>query len=302
MDINRANMDTFFTDLTTAFTEAYQAGLETRIVDQIAMTMPSTTAIEDHGWLNQIPKMREWIGDRQVKNIESNKLAVSNRKFELTIEVKREDIEDDKVGLYRNLAQYAGQNAAVHPDELCYDALVANGNWADGDAFFKADRTYGSNTIDNITTNALSESEFETAVTNMMGFVGHNDEPLNVMPKILLVGPSNRTTAFDICKNDFRASAASEGVQLQNRNKGLVVPIVSSRLVGTYAANWYLLGEVAGIKGLCYQERKEAELQDQRMDDSSDFVFENDLYQIGARARGEAFLALPHLIYGGVVA
>jgi len=305
MDINRANLEVLFQDFKVAFSEGFNAGVESSILDTIAMVMPSTGSSVLHAWLNQIPRMQEWVGDRIVNNIESDNMTITNRKFEATIEIPREDIEDDQHGLYRPLARYLGQNAAAHPDQLCYDALVANSNWADGSAFFLNNRTYGSNTIDNLSTSALSETEFESAIETMWSYVGHNNEPLNVRPTVLLVGPSQRDTAWDICQNEFRAIVAADAssyVHGRNRNAGLVTPVVSSRLVGTYASNWYLLGEIAGIKGIVYQQRKVAELQDTRMTDDSDFVFENDKYQMGVRSRGESFLSLPHLIFGGVVA
>jgi len=147
----------------------------------------------------------------------------------------------------------------------------------------------------------LSETTFETAYEGMRSYLGHNGRPLNVIPYALLTGPSNRGVASDICQNDFRAllsATAATYVQGQNRNKGLVTPYVSSRLVGADAGKWFLLGEKGGICGPIYQERVRAEFQQSRLSDDSDFVFANDKYQYGARARGRAFLSLPHLIFG----
>lgn len=36
---------------------------------EIATTVPSSTLIEDYGWLGAIPGMREWIGDRVINNL-----------------------------------------------------------------------------------------------------------------------------------------------------------------------------------------------------------------------------------------
>ena len=300
MDINRENLEVLFQDFCVAFTNGFNSGRETTIRDSVAMEVPSTSSSVLHSWLNQIPKIREWLGDRVVNNIESNSFTIANRKFESTIEIPREDIEDDQHGLYRPLATLMGQNAAVHPDELLVDTMVANANWGGDDAAFFSDaRTYGANTIDNLSGTALDASEFETAYANMTSYLGHNSEPLAVIPKFLVFGPSNRTTAFDILENDFRATAASDGVAVMNRNRGLVQPIQSARLVGANSAKWFLLGEQAGLRAPVLQKRKDPEFQASRFRDDSDYVFETDKYQMGTRARYAAFLSLPHLAYFG---
>lgn len=302
MDINRANIEALFQDFKVAYTDGFNAGKERSILDTLAIVVPSMAASVVHAWLNQNPRMREWIGDRLVNNIESNNMTIENKKYENTIEIGRDDIEDDQHGLYRPLATLMGAEAAAHPDQLCVDELIDNNNWlADSAAFFGSSRTYGSATIDNHTTDALTDSNFETAYEAMTSYQGHSGDPLNVTPFALLVGPYNRGTAWDICKNDFRgmiAADASTYIQGKNRNLGLVTPVVSKRLTGASKKYWYLLGEVGGIKGIVYQQRKAAEFQGSRMSDDSDFVFETDKYQMGVRARGKAFLSLPHLLHG----
>ena len=133
----------------------------------------------------------------------------------------------------------------------------------------------------------------------MSSYLGQNDEALMVRPAYLVYGPALRTTAHDIVVNKFRASSSAA---IENRNAGLVAPLEWKRLVGTYANYWFVFGEIGGIKGCAYQERLPAEIQRARMDPNSDWVFETDEFQFGARARGRGFLGLPHLIYAGYVA
>jgi len=231
MDINRANMDSLFREYEVSFTDGFNRGNEATIYRNLAMVVPSVTEATVHAWLNQIPQMREWVGDRVVNNLRSNKLTVLNKKFESTVEMPRESIEDDQYGLYTPLIELMGENAAIFPDKEIVDVMVANGDWGgDDDAFFKADRAYGDNTIANYVTTALAEGTLETAVETIASYKGQNDEPLNVRPYAVVVGPSKRTTVFDLLKNDMRATAATDGVSVQNRNKGIVTPYISSRL------------------------------------------------------------------------
>lgn len=306
MDINRSNMEIFFEDLKVVYTDAFNSHKESAVLDSIAMIVPSTSAVTQHGWLNQIPRMREWVGDRNVNNIESDKLKITNRRYENTVEMPRDDIEDDNHGLYRNLATMIGMEAAIHPDKLVVDELTdgTTTNWVDDVAFFIGSRTYGANVIDNTVTGALSQSTLETAIDQMGSFLGHSDDPLGVMPFALLYGPSNRVNAFNLLKNDFAAQEANGGsatdrTQGQNPNKGIVIPVESKRLVGSQSSDWYLLGEIAGIRGLAYQQRVVAEFQASRLQLDSDFLFNTDKFQFGVRARGAAFLTLPHLIIKG---
>jgi phage major head subunit gpT-like protein len=305
MDTNRTNLDVLFEQMKVGVLDGFDQAVPKRILEQCAMTVPSTTAATLHAWLTQIPSIREWIGDRVVNNIESDDMVIKNKKFEGTIEMPREDIEDDQYGLYKPVAQTLGMRAAEHPDKLIVEQLTTNPVWkADNAAFFGTTRKYGENTISNYVTSALAEGTFNTGITALQSYVGHNGETLGVEPFALLTGPALRTTAFDLCKNDFTArltATAATYVQGQNPNKGLVLPVISNRLVGTYANYWFLLGQVGTIRGAVYQERMKPEVQGARMSLESDYVFENDKFQMGVRSRGAAFLALPHLIYAGYV-
>ena len=296
MDINRANIEDLFYQFKVEFTDAFNAA-RTTVRDEIAMFLPSTSSSTKHAWLNQIPQIREWLGDRFVNNLESDNMTIENKKYESTIELTREEIEDNEHGLYTPLVRLMGQNAAVFSDKLLVDELIGSPTWAaDAAAFFGDSRTYGSSTIDNLVASALSEANFQTAWQQQTSFTGHNGEPLEVTPTTLLVGPSLRQTGFDILQNEFRA--VSNG-PIKNSNVGLASLQVSKRLVGAHAAKWFLFGEVAGIRGAAYQERIAPEFQGQRATPDSDFAFAQDKYQYGTRQRGRAFLTLPHLIIGG---
>jgi len=302
MDINRGNMDAFFEELKVSFTEGFNSGNESSILNDVAMVMPSTGDAVNHAWLNQIPQMREWVGDRVVNNIQSNNMIIVNKLFEGTVEMKRTSLEDDQHGVYSPLVRLMGENAAVFPDSELANELVSDPTWLGDDAtFFGTDRQYGDNTIANQVTTAFTSTTFETAMTTMASYKGQKDEPLNVQPFGLLHGPSLRDTVWDVLQNDMRATATTDGVSVQNRNKGRVTPYQSSRLVGTYASDWFLLGTMGGIKGIIWQDRDHAELQRQRWTADSEYAFVTDKFQVGTRSRGAAFLSLPHLIYGGLV-
>jgi len=107
---------------------------------RVAMDVPSTTKVEEYGWLGKWPKIREWIGERVINNMAVNAFQVRNRKFESTVEVDIDDIEDDNIGMYTPMFSELGAATAAFPDELTWPLLKAGftGLCYDGRPFFDA--------------------------------------------------------------------------------------------------------------------------------------------------------------------
>jgi phage major head subunit gpT-like protein len=129
------------------FKTSFQLGLTstTTLYQQLATVVTSTASEETYGWLGDIPKLRKWIGDRQINSLAAKGYSIRNEKFESTIGVMRDDIEDDKLGLYSPRFQMMGNSAALHPDEITFD-LINNGATTgcyDGQNFFDTDHPVG---------------------------------------------------------------------------------------------------------------------------------------------------------------
>jgi phage major head subunit gpT-like protein len=71
----------------------------------IATIINSNSKSNTYGWLGKFPRLREWIGDRVFEDIKSSSYVIENKKYEATLNVGREDIEDDNLGMYRPLAK-----------------------------------------------------------------------------------------------------------------------------------------------------------------------------------------------------
>ncbi len=108
---------------------------------RVATLIPSTTAGNTYPWLGQFPKLREWVGDRVVKDMKAHAYYLENKLYEGTVSVRRVDIEDDTLGTYTPLVQEQGQAAAKHPDELVYGMLALGHSTLcyDGQNFFDTD-------------------------------------------------------------------------------------------------------------------------------------------------------------------
>lgn len=137
--------------ITSAYLDAIRVGFSTAFkrglgqaktqYASVATTVPSTTRENKYGWLGKLPNMREWIGPRAVQNLAEHDYAISNKPFELTIGVDRDDISDDNLGVYQPLFIEMGESTAAHPDLMVFAALKAGFSTPcyDGQYYFDTD-------------------------------------------------------------------------------------------------------------------------------------------------------------------
>jgi len=139
MDINASTLRGVFTGLSTAFNARFASTVSQYAV--VAMEVNSTTAQNEYPRLDELPGIREWVGDRHVVRLGAQTYVIRNRTFEETVSVPRPAIEDDQIGIYVPVAGQIGQHAAEFPDQLVW-TLFRNGETAlcyDGQYFFDTD-------------------------------------------------------------------------------------------------------------------------------------------------------------------
>ncbi len=219
---NTAALDLVYKGFKSVYTDAYM--LAPSHAQHIAMTVPSVGRDETYSWIGAMPGMREWIGQRQVQNLRTYSFSILNRKFEATVEVRREDIEDDRLGVFKPMFAEMGQNAKRHPDEMLF-GLLRNGFSQvcyDGQFFFDVDHPVEG--ADGVT----------TLVANTDGGAG---------------------------------------------------------------TPWFLLDTSRSIRPMIWQERSGYDFQ-QVTDANDEYVFRNDNYLYGLRARVNAGFGLWQLAWG----
>lgn len=139
MDINRANLDSLFVTVSTAYNGAFKEYKPHW--DKVAMLSKSNSSKSVYPFLGKTTQFREWLGDRVIQNLENHDFEIKNKTWENTVGVRREDIEDDNLGIYAPIFGQLGQDAAAHPDKLIFD-LLADGfdtECYDGQYFFDDD-------------------------------------------------------------------------------------------------------------------------------------------------------------------
>ncbi len=183
MDINAANLLTLSTAISTAFNTSL-IGTETTYM-RVAMEVHSTGKANTYPKLSELPGMREWIGDRVINRLDMSAFTLLNRKFENTIAIAVDHIEDDEYGFYSNIAGDLGQTAAELPDDLVWEQLQKGFDTThfDGQFFFDADHP-----VEDVDGN-------ETSVSNFQGGAGAAWYLLDTTRHIKPVIFQNRTPA-----------------------------------------------------------------------------------------------------------
>lgn len=140
MIINAQNLSGLYTGFSLAFNQGLN---EAPPMDYapLTFTAPSTTSENAYPFLGQVPGLKKWVGDRVVKNLTQHDYRLKNEKYEDTIEVDVEAIEDDQYGVYTPLFKGLGAAIAAHPNEMVFATLAAGFGEPcyDGQYFFDSD-------------------------------------------------------------------------------------------------------------------------------------------------------------------
>lgn len=129
--------------LFTSWKADFQKGLTTAEPQwkEVAMYVTSTSKSNTYGWLGKFPNLREWVGDRVINSIKEHSYTITNKTYESTVGVDREDIEDDNVGIYSPIFEEMGRAVQIQPDQLTYGLLSAGTSTLcyDGQNYFDTD-------------------------------------------------------------------------------------------------------------------------------------------------------------------
>lgn len=284
MLVNRESLNSVFTGLKTIFLNTLKA--VTGNWQLTAMEVQSDSAGEDYAWLTRFPKMRKWIGSKAVKAIAAGKYYKANEDWEATISVKRNDIEDDRLGIYRTQSQQAGESAAELRDIIVDDLknnAFARTCW-DGQYYYDVDHPVGKNSISNKLATALSaanlaaaQASYGAARTMIMSFKDEEGMPLRLIPDTLEVGPALEAVA--------KLLLEAEKLQDDTPNpyKGTAKLLINPGL--TSATQWMLhVTSKQSVKPFIIQMRKAPVFVSQTTSENDD-VFDKGEFKFGAEAR-----------------
>lgn len=149
MIVNQANLSGIYRSFRTIFNGAFDGAPSHWPL--LAMQVPSEGRSIDYKWLGDFPMLREWVGERLIRDLSAFHYEITNKDYEATIEVDRNDIEDDQIGVYTPMIQGLAVAAKQHPDILVFGLLKAGFSTAcfDGQYFFDTEHPVGNASVSN---------------------------------------------------------------------------------------------------------------------------------------------------------
>lgn len=301
MLINKASLTAVFISLKTTFQKAFDAAPSQW--QETAMRVTSESGQNDYSWLSNFPLMRKWIGDKVVRALKAFKYTIVNEDWEATLEVERNHIKDDSLGIYGPQAEMAGYSAKQLPDQIVSE-LKNKGfenKCYDGQYFYDTDHPVddengNTQSVSNkgtaplsAATRALADAGYGAARTAIMTFKDNDGRPLALIPNVLEVPSALETVGRSLLENE----KLDDGKPNPYRNTARL--LVNPRLSSDTA--WFLHVTTMPVKPFIFQDREPARFVEQT-DDSSDDVFMRKKYKFGAEARAAGGYAFWQMSYG----
>lgn len=260
-------------------TRKFDEGMEsyTPFYPEVCSVRPSDGADEQYALLGAMPGVREWIGDRLFSRLRAAQFTIANREWEVSLEIEKNHIDDDRLGIYNDPLAALGVEAVAHPDELLFDLLVSGETEPcfDGQMYFDTDHAWGdSGTQSNDLTYAKAgtlptEAEFRAAYHQaraaMLSYKRDNGKPF-VRPTIkplsgliLFVPPALEEIAHKALLKDL-ISGGETNIVL-DRPRIVTVTHLSD------ATKFYLINPTSPIRPFVFQARRPVGRQMKGLDD-----------------------------------
>ena len=277
--------------LRTLFFNEFNTPADTSWQD-IVTEIPSNGAKESYGWLGSTPAMREWVSERMPKALKDNGFSITNKRFEASMSVTQEAIDDDQYGQIMIRVRQLAEAAKNYYPERAYAVFTAGntsayGTCYDGKNFFANNHSEGkSGTQNNLLSATLSSASLTAARTAMMRFKDENGKAMGISGNTLIVPPELETTALELVGGDLitrYVSSTVDAVPTVNVHKGKYNVIVTPAI--TDVDSWYLSATNRITKPLIFQNRKATKFDS--LEGSSDTNFSRGEYQYGVSNRFE---------------
>lgn len=230
-----------------------------RIINLMTMVISSDSSIEEYNWSEAVPSMTEWIDERAINRLAVQKLTITNLDFANGIEVDRNELMDDKLGLIRPRIQTLAMAAARHKLDLLralFNLGFTTGLSYDGVSMFDNShprRSGGTQDNDESGSGVLDSAAFRTGVTKLETITDERAEFLSNKFTHLVVGPENRFVAAEILQAERLASGAT------NITRGMGQFEVLNGLTSGY---WFVGDLSKPLKPFIFQERTPVQFTD----------------------------------------
>lgn len=255
---------------------------------------------ESYAQAGMTPSFTQWLGGRDVKDIDFDELIVINDRYQAALRDYVDNFRYDKTGqLDARIGEFAGRSV-THWAKLV-TALMQGGTSTtgiDGAAFFSASHhdsqnnnlTASDNTLFNIATaNNPTTVEFVdcigAAIQEMYGWVDEEDEPLNEdAMKFRIVVPTNmsRVANAAVQNSVISGSGGAQTNTLLNANYQVDVSVNPRLRAAGDDTRFYVFRTDGSSKAVILQERGGVQMTSKA--EGSDFEHDEDMWEFGAKA------------------
>ncbi len=304
--------DLLLPGLKAEFDQAYRSYSDNSLVSKLATIVNTTLPIQKYGWLGATPPLREFVDERRPGGLNANTMTLEDKVFESSIAVERRAVEDDQLDLIRLRVREMASRVEAHRHQMLVQALIDGftSTSYDGVSFFNtAHPIPGGVTYGNRTTDALTDTNLGTAISQMMLTPDDQGLPLGIIPDTLVVGPKLQWAAMELVESPVvvyrdNGSGNSTPTPFINVFQGRLKLVVSPFISGASDDNWYLLDTSRPIRGLILQQRSDVPVEFTALEGNSgsEAAWMRDRYFYGVRARYNVGYGLWQAAYGAIVA
>lgn len=264
---------------------------------QIAMPVNSKNLSEQYAWLGAVPGLREFKSERIPGTLSRFNYAITNKKFESTLDVDRDAIEDDRTGQIMLAVNALSTKAAQAYTKLVTAAFKAGFSTPifDGQNFFDTTHSVnGQSTGANYlgTGKDITATNVDAAELMFAGQTDDKGDPLGYSGTHLLVGPYNYAAANLLVNTQVLANGATN--PYFKRYEIVKLPYLSAT-----DKQWAIADLNEGLLPFVMQIRTPITLV-AKTDLNSDRAFDKDIFTWGTRARHNAGYGNHQLIVGAV--
>jgi phage major head subunit gpT-like protein len=269
----------------------------------VANRFDSDQAAENYPMLSNVPRMREWIGGRQMKPLTGQKLTIYNKHYEATVGVPIPWMRRDKTGqIQTRLDDLAGEGEAhwqtlsttlilAGPSTVCYDGqyyfdtdhVEGNSGTQSNDITVDISAVPGAGTDNTVTAPNAVQMQYAivAGISKILGFKDEQGRGMNANARSFLVTvPMGLWIPAVAALSPLRTAALAQNLNPQGL-AGLVIDVQMLPEL-TWTDSFAVWRTDASTKGLILQEETTPDLK--ILGEDSEHAFKNDEIIVGVDA------------------
>lgn len=224
-------------------------------VNSIFTEVRSTKRQENYAWLGDMPRVREWVGDKSYGGLKDYDYSIKNKDWYVPLTVDRNDLDDEQISAIMPSVDMMALTMANHKQDMIIELLL-NGTTElayDGQPFF-SNRSVNDNLLTGTGgTYAALQKDIADVRTAMMRFKSEDGKPMGLRLDTLVVPPELEKPVLEV----IRSTAVvldGQGTNYNPVSSWVKNVIVLPELEDTN--DWYALATDFPLKPFIYQARK----------------------------------------------